>query len=138
MTYSLKDEPKDSPKINNSYEEFSIVKLIRDKIEPGMVIPKPEAKNDFLVKGWGRRRGEKALVYYIPNRINPNKAYEKGISESEFTLAFKQLMENGCFTRGWFKEHMKSCDKEGGCNFTTIGGVFEILGLANYSRGSYT
>jgi hypothetical protein len=32
---------------------------------------------------------------------------------------------------------MTACAKEGGCNFTTIGGVFEVLGYAKYERGMY-
>ena len=35
-------------------------------------------------------------------------------------------------------DKLVDCRKEGGCNFTTIGGVFELLGVAVFShRGCY-
>lgn len=107
---------------------------IRKKIQPGMEIPKPEAKGKFLVKGWGKRGGEGALIYRIPNHSNPHKPYEKGITLSEFDIAFGHLDECGCFTRKWFSENMLRCSKEGGCNFTTIGGIFVLLGIVRYDR----
>jgi len=114
-----------------------IVEQIRQEINSGMVIPKPDAKADFVIKGWGKRRGEDALIYYIPNHRNPNKPYQKGIAVSEWEQAFNELMETGSFSREWFNEHMEPCMKEGTCNFTTIGGIFELLGIARYERGDY-
>ncbi len=114
-----------------------VVGRIKLMIKPGMVIPKPDAKSDFIIKGWGKRRGEDALIYYIPNHRNPNKPYQKGIAVSEWEQAFHELMETGSFSREWFNEHMEPCMKEGTCNFTTIGGIFELLGLARYERGDY-
>ena len=32
---------------------------------------------------------------------------------------------------------MTPCAKEGYCNFTTIGGLFELLGHATYEQGRY-
>jgi hypothetical protein len=38
----------------------------------------------------------------------------------------------------WFDHSMTVCAKEGGCNFTTMGGIFVLLGYAKYSdRGVY-
>ena len=54
-----------------------IEKRIRESVPPGKVIPKPEAKGNFVMKGWGRRRGESALVYQIPNHREPGKPFEK-------------------------------------------------------------
>ena len=117
-------------------ESMTIVDEIKVNIQPGTNIPKPEAKGFFTVKGWGIRRGERALIYTIPNHKNSKKHNEKGITESEWTRAYNQLME-GDFTRSWFKENLSAC-AEGSCNFTTIGGIFEILGLTVYtSRGVY-
>ncbi|HEX2797863.1 MAG TPA: hypothetical protein VHN38_12345, partial [Immundisolibacter sp.] len=65
-----------------------IVQRIRTSIAPGTVLPKPQAKADFVVKAWGRRRGEAALVYLIPNHNDPSKPYQKGITESDFEKAF--------------------------------------------------
>lgn len=98
-------------------------------ISSGSVIPKPSAKDEFIIKGEGKRRGERALIYYIPNHNDSTKPYEKGMTESEFEQAYQQLAKNGKFTRKWFNENMVACSKEGGCNFTTIGGIFEYLDL---------
>ncbi len=105
--------------------------------ESGTEIPKPLAKKPFRIKGKGSRRGEEALIYTIPSHTG-SKPYEKGVTVSEFALAQAELTRSGEFTRAWFKENLPSCAKEGACNFTTIGGVFELLGLARYEgRGRY-
>jgi hypothetical protein len=111
---------------------------IRRLVALGTAIPKPETEAEFLVRGWGQRRGEPALIYSIPNHRNPSKPHEKGITESEFEKAFSQLEASGKFTRAWFNEHLPACAKEGPCNYTTIGGMFQLLGEARYaSRGVY-
>jgi hypothetical protein len=115
-----------------------IVDRIRTNIKLGTVIPKPEATAKFTVKGWGTRRGQDALIYRIPNYSNPSKPSEKGITISEFTAACDQLIKAGSFTREWFNHALRDCAKEGGCNFTTIGGVFELLCIVKYEkRGTY-
>ena len=115
-----------------------IVERIKAAISFGTVIPKPEAKADFVVKGWGKRRGESALIYFIPNHRDSNKPHQKGITESEFEKAFSELLSSGAFTRHWFNQFLSNCAKEGACNFTTIGGIFGLLGEAAYSgRGVY-
>lgn len=105
----------------------------------GTVIPKPESENDFTVKGVGMRRGEAALIYRIPTN-NPDKyprGYEKGITFTEFYKACTVLQETSSFTREWFDTNLPECAKEGGCNFTTIGGIFQLLGIGSYN-GSAT
>lgn len=115
-----------------------IVERIRSRASPGLEIPKPEAKKKFLVKGWGTRRGEDALIYLIPNQKVPSKPHQKGITVSEFEAAYRQLTSTGELTHQWFDEHLSKCAKEGSCNFTTIGGVFELLDEAKYAkRGLY-
>ena len=102
------------------------------------MIPKPEADDEFTIKGWGDRNGEIALVYFIPNRSNPEKPHEKAITVSEWEQAQRQLDTTGEFTKTWFSQNMPRCTKEGSCNFTTIGGIFTLLGFAVYSqRGVY-
>ncbi len=115
-----------------------IQERIRKSVRPGTVIPKPEANANFVVKAWGTRRGEAALVYFIPNHGNLGKPHQKGVTVSEFERAFGELERSGEFTRAWFNKHLASCATEGACNYTTIGGVFELLGEATYSkRGVY-
>lgn len=108
------------------------------KLQQGTVIPKPEAIADFKIKGWGRRRSEPALIYWIPNHKTPSKPLAKGVTISEFERAYAEITTNGQLTRTWFNSSLASCSREGGCNFTTIGGIFELLELARYAgRGTY-
>ncbi|MBL4871168.1 MAG: hypothetical protein JKX72_09465 [Robiginitomaculum sp.] len=115
-----------------------IINKIKMTIKDGTVIPKPSAKAEFTVKGWGKRRSSSALIYHIPNHNNPNKPYQKGITEEEFTIAYVNLTKTGELTRTWFNQTLPACAKEGGCNFTTIGGIFELLNIARYeANGVY-
>ena len=105
---------------------------------PRTVIPKPYAKGKFSVVRMGIRRGERALIYLIPNNNDPKTPYEKGITESEFEEAYKQLMHSGQLTHSWFKRNLSACDAEGPCNFTTVGGLFILLQKVTYvARGVY-
>jgi hypothetical protein len=108
------------------------------ELSVGTIIPKPDPKGNFEIKGWGQRRGGEALIYTIPNHKNPAKPYEKGIALTEFRQAYDQLQRSGELSRRWFNANMPGCAKEGGCNFTTIGGIFQLMGYANYKRGLYT
>jgi hypothetical protein len=114
-----------------------IVEQIKAKVKPGVVIPKPEAKSDFIVKGWGKRRREEALIYFVPNHKNPDKPYQKGINNSEWDKAYSRVMSGEDFSRQWFEKNMTACSDEGDCNFTTIGGIFQLLDLVDYDRGVY-
>lgn len=108
------------------------------QIPPGTVIPKPEATGDFTVNAWGKRNSEAALIYNIPNHSDSRKPHQKGVTVAEWEQAYDQLRTTGEFTREWFNAHMHRCSKEGTCNFTTIGGIFSLLGLAAYDhRGVY-
>jgi hypothetical protein len=116
---------------------YDIVKEV-ERLRPGTIIPKPDAKGDFLVKRWGgARRGEPALIYTIPNWNKPDRPYEKCITASEWKSAFDRSMSAGAFSRQWFDVFMPECAREGGCNFTTIGGIFELLGYAVHETGEY-
>ena len=112
---------------------INIIELIEKNIKIGILIPKPFSELPYTIKGYGMRREEKAVVYTIPGRKNPNDTHEKGINFSEFKKAFIQLDTSGELSSNWFKINLPECKKEGNCNFTTIGGIFEILGLA-YSK----
>jgi hypothetical protein len=114
---------------------FDRIKLVAP---PGTIIPKPEAKENFYVKSIGIRRDEKALIYTIPNHNKPQSPYKKGITVSEFEKAYQRLTTSGEFTKKWFIENLPECHKEGSCNFTTIGGLFILLGEAIYAgKGVY-
>jgi hypothetical protein len=107
-------------------------------IPSGTGIPKPQAHRSFVVKRMGMRAGQDALIYLIPNHKTPSKPYQKGVTISEWVSAYERLASAGEFTRNWFDLNLPRCAREGGCNFTTIGGVFSLLGIASYDgRGSY-
>ena len=116
---------------------MDIIQKIRDKIRPGTVIPKPQSKADFKVKGWGIRRGEPALIYLIPNHNNQLKPYQKGVTVSEWQQAYTHLLKTGILDRSWFKNQFPHSAKEDPCNFTTIGGIFQLLNLVDYHERKY-
>jgi hypothetical protein len=116
-----------------------IVDSIRSRIQLNDIIPKPETQSEFIVKGWGKRRNQDALIYKIPNHSAPLRPYEKGVTQNEFEAAYAEIMASGHITRKWFNANLPACAKEGACNFTTIGGIFVLLGVAQHSkRGQYT
>ncbi|MDT8322094.1 MAG: hypothetical protein RQ826_16385 [Xanthomonadales bacterium] len=73
------------------------------------------------------------MIYRIPNHRNPNHPYEKGITVSEFEAAARQLDGTGELNQSWFQKSLPGCAREGSCNFTTLGGIFELLGRAEYA-----
>jgi hypothetical protein len=116
----------------------SIFAQVLSVARPGTRIPKPGTKSIYAVKGLGKRRGESALIYTIPSRDQQKMSHEKGITASEWEKAHNSLVTTGKFTRQWFKANLPGCEAEGTCNFTTIGGVFVLLGIAKYAaRGQY-
>ena len=110
---------------------MSIVNRIKEEIALGTVI-----HNQWKMKGCGIRRGKDALIYTMPGGRERDR--EKGINESEWNRAYNELMTTGCFRRSWFEKNMEDCNREGGCNFKAIGGVFSIMGIARYGgKGAY-
>jgi hypothetical protein len=82
------------------------------QIRPGTEIPKPTAHAPFDVKGTGTRRGELALIYLIPNRKNPDRPYQKGITLTEFDAAYREMTRSGMFTKRWFDSNLPACAQE--------------------------
>ena len=74
-----------------------IISRIEAAIEPGTVIPKPLTDTEHRVTGWGIRRGERALVYSIPNHRNPARPHAKGVTVSDWEQAYEHLMSTGKF-----------------------------------------
>lgn len=114
-----------------------IVERVAQVAPPGTVIPKPGTSEIYRVKGWGKRRGEEALIYLIPKRTDPSRPYEKGVTRSELIAAHQQLLSGGELSRAWYQQHFPDSARQAPCNFTTIGGLFQLLGLARYERGLY-
>jgi len=91
----------------------------------------------YRIKGLSKRRGEDAIVYLVPNREDPTKPSPKGFAASELRCAYRQLSNNGEFTRTWFDSEMKECAKGAPCNFLAIGAVFVGLELAEKKHGLF-
>jgi hypothetical protein len=93
----------------------------------------------YAVKGLGKRNGEKAIVYYIPNSKRPTEPDEKGFTSSELCHAHRQLLSSREFARSWFNSEIERAKFSGGapCNFLAIGAVFVGLGLATKQRGLF-
>ncbi len=84
--------------------------------------------------------GEFALIYWMPGGHKNPKGHKRNIKESEWNKAYNQLMTAGCFRLSWFKANMRAnigkCNRGGNCNFHAIGGVFCVMGIANFA-GKY-
>jgi hypothetical protein len=68
---------------------MDIIDELKAKVKAGTVIPKPDAKADFIVKGWGVRRREEAMIYQIPNHDKPDKPHAKCVTVSEWRHAYR-------------------------------------------------
>ena len=100
------------------------VDRIKKKIVPGKVIPRPNSAG-LVVSNWSNT-GECGVVYCAPS-------YSKKVTESELEKAYDQLMATGKLTRAWFMASIPG-SKNKPCNFTAIGGIFELMDLAYYDR----
>lgn len=68
--------------------EASTLLLLEKSVPAKTVIPKPQAKGDFIVKRWGRRRDKRALTYAIQNHRIPGRSFDKGITVPEWEQGF--------------------------------------------------
>ncbi len=92
---------------------IEIVDMIKKKIVPGRVIPRPESAG-LVVSNWSNT-GECSVVYCAPS-------YSKKVTESELEKAYDQLVATGELTRAWFDASIPE-SKNKPCNFTAIGGI---------------
>lgn len=115
-----------------------ILNRIKKATKPGTQIPKPRSTEIYTVVRWGKSRGEEALVYQIPAKHGTIKPSEKRVTVSAFRKAFDILQKSGKITRSWFAQEFPKLESDGSCNFTTLGGVFVLIGEAWYARpGEY-
>lgn len=109
-----------------------------ESLAVGTGIPKPNSQSTTTIAGWGTRRGERALIYAMKNHKDSTKPYKKGVTILEMQKAYEELQTSQGFSRKWFKENMPACSREAPCNYTTIGGLFELVGVAEYAgSGTY-
>jgi hypothetical protein len=113
-----------------------VIDRILSEIAVGTEIPKPSAKGKFRLRGEGEVRGERGIRYSIPRTGRPDG--QKGVTAKQLEAAFDQLQRSGELTRDWWNENVRHAENEGGCNFTTVGGLFKLLGEAEYlGRGVF-
>lgn len=92
-------------------------------IPAGTVLPP-----NYRVKTIGTSRNQPALVYFIPNKQGGTPS-TKRICESDWELAYGNLLKSGQFTLRWFEKNML-CAVDGQCGFRVTGEVFVSLGFA--------
>ena len=100
--------------------------------ENHIAIPKPESGHVFIEKIGTTKivETEKEGFQYSENR--------KYVPFETLFLCYKELLVSGELKTEWFKKTFPNEYKGRPCNFTTIGGVFELLNIATYkSRGVY-
>lgn len=105
-----------------------------EEIPPYTAIPLPRSGEARFVK-WSNKQADRAIVYERPNRRNTNRHfYQRRVALSEFHAAYERLRETGEFTREWFQGPRKGASSD----FTVIGGIFELIGVATYAGpGTY-
>ena len=115
-----------------------IIETIKKRLPPGTVIPKPESVSEFRIKDWKGEGDDEELAYIIPSHADPPRPSSKRIPSRRIRASFARLMSTGELTHVWFTTTAKNGKVEGGCNFTTVGGIFCFLGFAEHAgRGRY-
>jgi hypothetical protein len=87
----------------------------------GTAIPKVESSRKYRIKRWSYRNGEEWLSYTVAN---------KSIRVSWIRECFDELGRTGELRTQWFRDSFYDGKDLGGCNFTTIGGLFVLIGIA--------
>jgi hypothetical protein len=66
-----------------------------------------------------------------------NNGNKKKVSFEEVEKAIKQIEEIGSINRKWYEQTFPQIASSKPCNFTSIGGVLEALGYAQYNEKKY-
>jgi hypothetical protein len=91
----------------------------------GTVIPKAESEKEYRITRWFYQDGQEWFSYSIAN---------KSIPISWVRGCFDQIQTTGELRTAWFRNTFYSGKDLGSCNFTTIGGLFVLLGAAERVR----
>ena len=94
-------------------------------LPPGTRIPKPGSDRRYEIKGWVSVNGEERIAYTVANKAIPISWLRKSLGE---------LSRTGRLESAWFRRAFYKGKDLGGCNFTTVGGLFQLIGIAKYSR----
>src|ERR1017187_2252716 len=91
----------------------------------GTSIPKVESTKNYQIKAWYYKDGEEQFSYTVANKAFP---------VSWICGCFEELRKTGELRTAWFRESFYDGEDLGGCNFTTIGGLFILIGIAKRAR----
>ena len=102
--------------------------LVVELYKNNTVIPKPHTNTRIL----------KIAVTNINGEDKDGFSYSVGISEEKAVpfdtlyAAYQRLIGTGILLRAWYNETFPKEAANRPCNFTTIGGVFVVLGFAEH------
>lgn len=116
---------------------MSILHDIIQLVNENARVPKPKSSEVYTLKRIGISRGKKAVVYEIPKKIKSKQFSEKRIPLDVFEAAVHQIKTKGILSKTWFKQTYPDIDADGSCNFTTLGGVLELLKIVIYKQPGY-
>jgi len=94
----------------------------------GTPIPKVDSTREYKIKQWSYRDGEERLSYTVANKSIP-VFWIRG--------CFEELRSTGELRTAWFRERFYHGKDLGGCNFTTIGGLFVLIGIAERAGAGF-
>lgn len=92
------------------------------------VIPKPYTNTRILKIAVAKIHGEKKDSFYY----SIGSSNKKAVPFDTLYAAYRRLTETGILLRAWYNETFPAEAEDYPCNFTTIGGVFVVLGFAEH------
>jgi hypothetical protein len=91
----------------------------------GTSIPKVESTRNHQIKDWSFKGTKESFSYTVAS---------KSMRVSWIRGCFEELGKTGELRTAWFRESFYDGEDLGGCNFTTIGGLFILIGIAKRAR----
>lgn len=114
----------------------ALKKVIYDLYNNKTRIPKPEGGFVTIVK-IGETKIAGISYEAFQYEMNDKESYRKYISFISFFESYNKLETTGSFNREWYKNQFSDEYKGRPCNVTTIGGIFMVMGIAEYRNMEY-
>jgi hypothetical protein len=106
------------------------------EIPQGTQIPKPSSTRNYTLKEVGVRGDARVVAFSIPRKNG--KRETKLITEEQLEKAYSHFKATGSIDKAWWKANVSLKEDEGGCTFTSFGGLLIVLGEAERAgRGKY-
>lgn len=99
---------------------------LKQAIEPGLTFEKPNVQSSII------KIDDDGFYYSIGQNGNSKK-----VTFDVFEQCYNRLQEKEELSRAWFNATFPVIAKSASCNFTTIGGLLQHFGLANYHKSIY-